>query len=169
MPVWLKNLQRAVRFNENLLYFHCTFLLNAARADRFNVSIACADNREIRNLNRKYRNVNAPTDVLSFPYHKITVPGTLPSPAMPCDYILGDVVLGMPLIAAQCAADGTNLVDRLPILITHALCHLMGHTHDTRATCDAMYQDEAQLLAMFNCTFGTKLVPLTTVVQHGYQ
>lgn len=71
MPIWLKNLQRAVRLNEHLLQFHCTFLLNAARAEKFDVSIACVDNREIRNLNRIYRNINAPTDVLSFPYHEV--------------------------------------------------------------------------------------------------
>lgn len=71
MPVWLKNLQQVVRINEHLLQFHCTFLLNAARAEKFDVSVACVDNREIRNLNRKYRNVNAPTDVLSFPYHEV--------------------------------------------------------------------------------------------------
>lgn len=165
MPIFLKNLQRAVLLNEHLLHFHCTFLLNAARAEKFDVSIACVDNREIRNLNRIYRNVNATTDVLSFPYHEVATPGTLPSPAAPSDYNLGDIVLGMPLIAAQCAADRTNLVDRLTVLVTHALCHLMGHTHHTRATCNAMFQDEAQLLTVFNTTFGTQLKPLTVVVK----
>ncbi len=70
MPVWLRNLQKFALFSECLLKLHSTFLLQAAGAGRFDLSVVCVSEGEIRDLNRSYRNVDRPTDVLSFPYHE---------------------------------------------------------------------------------------------------
>ena len=48
------------------------------------------------------------------------------------DHNLGDMVLGMPVIEEACRCDGVRLVDRLPVLITHGLCHLVGHRHSNK-------------------------------------
>ena len=71
MSVWLKNLQNKVVFSESLLKLHCTVLLNLLGAGSYRVNVVCMDAKEIRVLNNRYRNVNHPTDVLSFPFHEV--------------------------------------------------------------------------------------------------
>lgn len=57
------------------------------------------------------------------------VPEVLPKPELEWDYNLGDIVLGMPVISEVCENEGVRLVDRLPVIVTHALCHIVGHRH----------------------------------------
>ena len=71
MPVWLHNLQRQVVFNQHLLKLHCGFLLHVLGVGRWDVSVVCVGREEIQALNQSYRKVDAPTDVLSFPYHEV--------------------------------------------------------------------------------------------------
>ena len=66
-------------------------------------------------------------------YFQNLVPGILPKPELEWDYNLGDIVLGMPVISEECESDGVSLVDRLPVIVTHALCHLIGHRHGNEA------------------------------------
>ena len=56
----------------------------------------------------------------------------LPTPERDCDYNLGDIILGMPIIAQQCIANGARLEYRLPVIVTHGLCHVLGYQHGTR-------------------------------------
>ncbi len=39
-------------------------------------------------------------------------------------------MLGVPVIEGVCVCEGVRLVERLPVLVTHGLCHLIGHRHD---------------------------------------
>lgn len=71
MSVWLRNFQKAISFNEHLLKLHCGFLMHVLGAGRFDLSVVCVEDGEIRELNRVYRNVDSSTDVLSFPYHEV--------------------------------------------------------------------------------------------------
>ena len=71
MPVWLSNLQRGVPVRELLLKLHSSFLLHAAGAGRFDVSVVCVDGNEMRALNRAYRSEDCETDVLAFPYYEV--------------------------------------------------------------------------------------------------
>ena len=57
------------------------------------------------------------------------VPGVLPKPELEWDYNLGDILLGMSVISDECTSDGMRLVDRLPVIVTHGLCHLIGYRH----------------------------------------
>ena len=152
MPVWLRNLQSIVRFREHLLRLQCNFLLHlvAPGACRYDVSVVCLESEGIRNLNRTYRNLDQATDVLAFPYHEVysipcmqaskvvcyiqeTEAGSLPyvEHDKEHDYNLGDVILGMSVIGEQCASDGVSIEHRLPVIVTHGLCHLLGYRHDT--------------------------------------
>lgn len=71
MPVWLRNLQSMVQFNAPLLKLQSELLLHLLRVSHYDVSVVCMDSEGIRNLNRVYRNVDAATDVLAFPYHEV--------------------------------------------------------------------------------------------------
>lgn len=58
------------------------------------------------------------------------MPGELPQPEKQWDQNLGDLILGMPVIKKTCEEDQVNLKDRLPVIVTHGLCHLIGYHHD---------------------------------------
>ena len=64
--------------------------------------------------------------MLSFPYAEPVSPGVLPEPSVPCDFNMGDVVVCPEVIAAQAEQDGAALERRVPIIIAHSLCHLIG-------------------------------------------
>lgn len=63
------------------------------------------------------------------------VPGLLPRPEWECDYNLGDVILGMPVVAEGCGREGGRLEHRLPVIVTHGLCHLLGYKHMSSTQC----------------------------------
>ena len=68
----------------------------------------------------------------SFPLQEVE-PGAIPEvePGRECDYNLGDVILGVSVIGEGCKCDGVRLEDRLPVIVTHGFCHLLGYRHDT--------------------------------------
>ena len=75
MAVWLKNFQSRVPIREALLKMQSCFLLNAIGCARYDVSIVCTTDEEVQHLNNVYRNINRPTDILSFPYHEVNAWG----------------------------------------------------------------------------------------------
>lgn len=79
------------------------------------VSILLADNEAIKELNKKYRKIAKPTDVLSFP--------------MEDDELLGDIVISVEKTKEQAAAFGVSFEEELSRLIIHGLLHLMGYDH----------------------------------------
>ncbi len=86
------------------------------------VVIVIADDEGIRSLNREFRDIDSPTDVLSFP-------GTLDEQFVtPEGYpgYLGDVVISYTQASAQAAAAGHPLARELQLLTVHGVLHLMG-------------------------------------------
>lgn len=73
----------------------------------------------------------------------------LPKPELEWDYNLGDIVLGMPVISEVCESEGVKLVDRLPVIVTHALCHLIGHCHGNEAQWNKVCGTSCHLLDYF--------------------
>lgn len=147
MVVWVRNFQTAVVFSESLLKLHCTLFMHLLGAAKYDVNVVCVDTKSIQALNRRYRAVDAPTDILSFPYHEVCTchqfckhtftltiqklqPGELPPVHHEWDSNLGDIILGMPIIQAACILDHTTLKDRVPVILAHGLCHLVGYHHE---------------------------------------
>jgi len=100
------------------------------------VSVVITDDDEIQQMNRQYRGVDAPTDVLSFPDEP------LPGEAEP---YLGDLILSLPYIRRQAEAEDHTLSDELALAVIHGTLHLLGYDHDTPAHQDLMWarQEEA--------------------------
>ena len=60
------------------------------------------------------------------------VPGSFPQPERDCDYNLGDIILCPAVVEGVCRGEGVRLEQRLPVIVTHGLCHLIGHRHGTQ-------------------------------------
>lgn len=91
------------------------------------VSIAFVDNDEIHELNREWRGIDKPTDVLSFecddPFDaSIGADDTIE---------LGDVILAPAVIAAQAPQFNTTPADEMRLMLVHGLMHLFGYDHMT--------------------------------------
>lgn len=88
------------------------------------VSVAIIGSRKMRALNKKYRNIDASTNVLSFSQTEGDV--TLQPPDK---LYLGDIVLCYPKVVEECARDNMLIDDRVDELVEHSLMHLLGFHH----------------------------------------
>lgn len=101
---------------------------------RAKVNVTVTDDEGIRELNRDHRNIDAPTDVLSFPLLDwIDGKGDLPQrwdydPDSHC-VELGDVVLSKERAAAQAAEFGHSVERECGYLTVHSVLHLLGYDH----------------------------------------
>ena len=98
------------------------------------VSVTFTDNDGIRELNRKFRNIDRPTDVLSFPMFELT-PGELPEdwseyrdPATH-KVPLGDMAISLERAKAQAAEFGHSAEREVGYLTIHSVLHLLGYDH----------------------------------------
>lgn len=96
--------------------------LEMQRLDDVEVSISIVGARKIRQLNRKWRQIDKETDVLSFPLEEPRgVDGTLR---------LGDVVVCYPVAIKQAASENKLVDDKINELVEHGLRHLLGEHHE---------------------------------------
>jgi probable rRNA maturation factor len=93
---------------------------------RGSVNIALVSDTRVRTLNRKYRGLDQPTDVLSFPSVDHSGPRT-------GDRVLGDVVIATGVARRQARGAGHGEETELRILALHGLLHLLGYDHETDA------------------------------------
>lgn len=94
----------------------------------------------VRALNARFRDRDAPTNVLSFP--STAVPG-----APDDDPYLGDIILAFGVCTREAAEQGKPLAHHLSHLVIHGLLHLMGHDHQTDHEAELMEARERTLLA----------------------
>lgn len=106
------------------------------------VSILLTDDRYIRELNRDYRGIDSPTDVLSF----AQLEGE-PMPAQGGEEILGDVVISMPAALRQGEEYGHGLRRELAYLTAHGVLHLLGYDHGDEKERAVMREKEENVLA----------------------
>jgi probable rRNA maturation factor len=103
------------------------------------LGIVLADDDHLQELNRDYRGIDAPTDVLAFPASE-------PDPETGALY-LGDVVLSTPRAEEQARAAGHSLEAEVQLLVVHGVLHLLGHDHAGEAEKARMWAAQAEILA----------------------
>ena len=104
---------------------------------RVELTIVITGNAQLRSLNRVFRKVNAPTDVLSFATDEQPRPATI---------YLGDVVISYTQARAQAQAGGHPAEAELQLLVVHGVLHLLGHDHYTEAEKNVMWKAQAAVL-----------------------
>jgi len=111
------------------------------------MSIRVTDDAEIHELNRTYRNVDRPTDVLSFASLESDTP--LP-PGWPVE--LGDVVLSFPYSRRQATDLGHSLDKELAWLTIHGTLQLVGYYHSDDEDAARMESLEQKALRLLDLT-----------------
>jgi rRNA maturation RNase YbeY len=96
-------------------------ILEFLKENRVELSLVLVRNREIQELNAKYRSKNEPTDVLSFPSREVLPTGVR---------ILGDVVISVEQAEKQAGRRRRALEEEMESLLIHGILHLLGYDHE---------------------------------------
>ena len=105
------------------------------------LAVTLTTDRSIRRLNRRWRQKDHATDVLSFP-------GGPPPPGWPGPIVLGDVVISLDTARRQAKEEGRTLGGELGRYLTHGVLHLLGHDHHRPADARRMAELEDRLLGV---------------------
>ena len=102
------------------------------------ISVTLTDNAQIRELNRQFRAVDKPTDVLSFPS------GEYPTEENAC--FLGDIAISLEKAVEQCREYGHTLEREVAFLTAHSVLHLLGYDHMDAQEEKIMFGKQEQIL-----------------------
>jgi len=91
------------------------------------VNVILTDNAEIRRINREFRQIDSPTDVLSFPMGE---DGKYDIDPATNAKILGDIVISMEKAVEQAERFGHTLQREVGYLTAHSMLHLLGYDHE---------------------------------------
>ena len=125
------------------------------------VNLTLVDNEEIHTINREYRNIDRPTDVLSFPMLSYEAAGDFSK--LEDDYddnfnpdtgeiLLGDIVISVDKVAEQAESYGHSQKREYAFLIVHSMLHLFGYDHMTPEEAADMEAKQRQILDKMNIT-----------------
>ncbi len=113
--------------------------------DPCELSLCLTSDEHIRQLNRDFRHIDAPTDVLAFAAEEMVTPVELQK--LTGVRLLGDIVISVPTACAQAKAQGHPLSHELAWLASHGLLHLLGWDHPDELSLQRMLQQQQHLLA----------------------
>ena len=101
-------------------------MLRALALRKAELSVLLCDDSMIQELNRRFRQVDRPTDVLAFSMAEgEQIAGS--------SSLLGDVVISLATASRQATANKQDLLAEVTLLLAHGLLHLLGFDHRTRA------------------------------------
>lgn len=109
--------------------------------------VSFADDEEIRRLNREYRNVDKPTDVLSFPMEDFYRGKPQFDPTLyPDEVFLGDIIINMQQAARQAEEYGHSLTRECAYLSVHSFLHLTGFDHEDEGAEKAIMREAEEAI-----------------------
>ena len=108
-----------------------TITLKTIQNCQVEISIVLGNNDFLQSLNEQYRNINKPTNTLSFPLNEINLQQQYNQELLP----LGDVILAKEYIQDQAKEQNKTFKNHLTHLTIHSVLHLLGfdHQNDTQA------------------------------------
>jgi len=131
--VWVKKIVRQVLKAEEV-------------AHPYEVSMVFTDSETVQQLNRDYRGMDEPTDVLAF--YMLPQGEGNDSFGLPPDEVtrLGEVIISYPQAMEQAREQGHSPERELALLIVHGILHLLGYDHEKPEEEDEMRKREKELL-----------------------
>jgi probable rRNA maturation factor len=102
------------------------------------LTILITTDQQIHQLNRDFRGVDAPTDVLAFPAgHRDPEDGTT---------YLGDVIISHPQASQQARQRGHPIIEEIHLLTIHGILHLLGYDHEEPEGKERMWETQEFIL-----------------------
>lgn len=112
------------------------------------ITVTLTNPENIRNINKKYRQIDNPTDVLSFPmYEKEEISEVK---QQKYEAILGDIVISIPKVEEQAEEYGHSFKRELSYMVVHGFYHLMGFDHMKEEEKAEMREKEENILGKLN-------------------
>lgn len=109
---------------------------------KYEISVSFVENKEIKNLNCEYRDVDRETDVLSFPTDMVGIDmGDIDTP-------LGDIVISVEKAEEQAKDFGHSTMREIVYLTVHSMFHLMGYDHMVEEDKKIMRNKEKQTISL---------------------
>jgi probable rRNA maturation factor len=140
MGISLRNRQKKIRVETRWLRRVGERALSILARPRAECSVVLVDDAAMAALNRAYRGVAGPTDVLAFPMTEGRFRGVSPD-------LLGDVVISTETARRQARAAGGEFRAELALLLIHGILHLVGYDHGAAAERRQMQRRERLILA----------------------
>ena len=106
------------------------------------ISVLLTNDEEIRELNKKYRKIDKPTNVLSFSITSDTIVNELK--------MIGDIVISKEKILSEAKDQNKTFNDHLAHIVIHGFLHLLDFTHDSKEDSIIMENKEVELLKMID-------------------
>lgn len=119
------------------------------------INIVITDNEGIHEVNKEYRGIDRPTDVLSFPMAEYEIPGDfsgLEENYSDCfhpetgELILGDIMISIDKVYEQAEAYGHSVERELGFLTAHSMLHLCGYDHIEEEERGVMEEKQREIL-----------------------
>jgi probable rRNA maturation factor len=110
------------------------------------LAIVLTDDSAIRALNRNWRGIDKPTNVLSFPVQQRPLAPVAASEATAPPILLGDIVIAFETTMQEARNESKRFEDHLTHLAVHGFLHLLGQDHDTDSDAAAMEELERAIL-----------------------
>lgn len=122
------------------------------------LNVILTSNEEIAMINRDYRDLFVPTDVLSFPMVDYTIPGDFSgldddnvedyfNPETG-ELMLGDIIISMDKVAEQAEKYGHSRERELGFLVAHSMLHLFGYDHMEPEETEVMEEKQRDILKL---------------------
>lgn len=110
--------------------------------DGVELSILLSDDEHIRSVNREWRGIDKPTNVLSFPSVAREKIASTP--------FLGDIIIAFETVKREAEAEHKAFADHFTHLVLHGFLHLLGYDHENDKDAEIMESLETELLAELN-------------------
>ena len=109
------------------------------------ISLSFVTNEEIHQINRQFRNVDAPTDVLSFPQLTFEE-GEEADVNENGEIVLGDIIISVERAKEQAEEYGHELKREIAFLTVHSMLHLLGYDHMEKDEEEDMFRRQKEIL-----------------------
>lgn len=121
-----------------------TALMVRLNLEHKEVTLVLVDDAKIQGLNLAHREVDAPTDVLSYPtFEPDDVADGFVMPPIPH---LGDIIISLETAQKQATEQGHTLLQEVKTLAAHGLTHLLGYDHPTEEAWKRFRRNQALIL-----------------------
>ena len=121
--------------------------LEKEKIKKASCSIIIVDNDYIHKLNKEYRGINRPTDVISFALEDdktMVIPDEI--------RLLGDIYISIDKAKEQAKEYGHSLERELCFLAVHGIYHLLGYNHEKEEAAEIMFKKQEEVLEEYGIT-----------------